>query len=71
MSFENIVMTLPIKKRINIGLFIDRKAALSIGQSEIRVVTKEGDQPALLADRRNEYTFRRNAAVLDIQKVWE
>jgi len=44
---ENPGMTsFPINKRINTELFIDRKAALYIGETRIRVVTYEGDQPA-------------------------
>jgi len=37
-------MTIPIKKRINTELFIDRTAVLYIGETLIRAVTKEGDQ---------------------------
>jgi len=37
--------TLPVKKRINTELFIDRKADLCMGGTQIRGVTNEGDQP--------------------------
>jgi len=38
-----------MKKRINTGLFIDRMAALYIGESRFKVVTCEGDQRVYLA----------------------
>jgi len=39
------MMTFPIKKRKNTELFNDRKTALYIGETQIRVGTNEGDQP--------------------------
>jgi len=51
---ENPVMALSIKKRTSTELFIDRKVALNIGETRIRVVTYEGDQqvgPALLEEQ--------------------
>jgi len=44
------LMTFPIKKRINNELFIDRMAALYMGETPIRGVTNEGNQPVALAD---------------------
>jgi len=59
---ENPVVTLPKKKRINTELFIDRTAALNIGEIWIRVATNEGDQQ-IGSNRLEEleYTFHRNA----------
>jgi len=54
---ENPVMTFTIKKRFNTVLFIDRIAALYIGNTRIRVLTNEGDQPVEQADWRIEYTM--------------
>jgi len=55
------VMTLPIK---NTELFIDRMAALYIRETQIREVTKQGDQLVELADRRGRYTLCRNAILI-------
>jgi len=54
---ENPVMTFPIKLRINTELFIDRLVALYIGETLIRMLTKQDDQPVVQADWRNEHTF--------------
>jgi len=43
-------MTYPIKKRIISDLFIDRMAALYVGETRIRVVPDEGDHPLTLTD---------------------
>jgi len=56
----NPVITFQVKKRINSGLFIGRTAALYIGETQIRVVMNESDQPVALADWRCEFTLRRN-----------
>jgi len=40
----NLGMTYSIKKRIGSDLFIERTAALFIGETRIRVVTDEGYQ---------------------------
>jgi len=45
----NPVMAFQIKKRINTELFIDRTAALYIGETQIRVVINEGNQPGVPA----------------------
>jgi len=37
-------MTIPIKKRIDTGLFIDRMTALYLGETQIRAGINEGDQ---------------------------
>jgi len=47
---ENSVMTLPIKKRINDELFMDRTASLHIVETGTRVGTFEDDQLVDLAD---------------------
>jgi len=65
----NPAITFLIKKRIITELFIDRTAALYIGETRIRVVTDEGDQPGSQADRRKEYTLR--IIVMLTLKVWE
>lgn len=39
---ENPVMTFSIKIIINTGLFIDRTAALSIGQTQMRAIINHG-----------------------------
>jgi len=41
---ENPVMTLPIKKRINTGLFIGRRVTLYIKETQVRDTTNEGYQ---------------------------
>jgi len=43
--FGNTVMTFRIKKIINTEHFIDRRAALYLVETWIRVVTNGGDQP--------------------------
>jgi len=52
---ENLMMTFPIKKRINSELFIGRMAALNIGETRIGVATHEGYQPVALADWSIDY----------------
>jgi len=47
----NAEITFPIKKRINAELFIDRMTILFKGETQIRVVTNEGDQSVALADK--------------------
>jgi len=57
---ENPVMTVPIKKRINTELFIERTAAFYIGETRIREVTEmTGDQPVELDDWRIKDTMPR------------
>jgi len=58
--FETPVMTFPIKK----SLFIDRAAALYIGETRIIVGNIEGDQCAAPPDWRIEYTLARNAILI-------
>jgi len=58
---KNQVMTLSIKKRINTELFIIRTAALYIGETQIRVGTKEGGPSVALADWGSKYTLHNNA----------
>jgi len=53
---ENPGMTFLVKKRINTELFIDRTK----GETQIRVGTNVGDQPAGQADWSIEYVMRRN-----------
>jgi len=48
-------MTLPIKKRINTELFINRKAALYEVDGQ-RWECSEGDQPLVLVGPQIEYT---------------
>jgi len=43
-------MTFPINKRINTELLMDITSALSIGETWIKVVANECDQPVTLAD---------------------
>jgi len=50
---ENPAVTFPIKKKINTELFIHKTAAFSIGETGIRVVANEDDQPEVLADLRS------------------
>jgi len=43
-NVENLVITIPIKKRINTKLLIDRTAAPSRGKTQIRAMTKSYDK---------------------------
>jgi len=49
---KNPVMTLPVKKRINTELFIDRTTALYILVSRIKDEINKRDEPVALADCR-------------------
>jgi len=57
-------MTFQIKKRTNSELFIDRMAALYIGETQFRVGTNKGDQPMALGDWKIGYILRWNANLI-------
>jgi len=58
---ESLVMTFPIKKRINTEMFIDRTAALYIRETRIRAMTNRVIEKLALIDWRSEFTLRRYA----------
>jgi len=60
---ENPAIIFPIKKRIKRELFIDRMAALYIGETD-EVISK-----LVLVDWRSEYTLLRNTILS--KKAWE
>jgi len=62
--WENLVITLPIKKSINLELFIDRMAALYREETLIRVTTNMSMILLALSEERNVPTFGKNA-ILD------